>query len=111
MVVEDEYFIASDLKRQLAGEGAEVVGPVATLEAGLRLADEPLDAAVLDVNLEEDLSYPIAERLRARDVPFLLLTGYDAWSLPPEYRSAPRLAKPFAPGAVAAAVAALASAG
>lgn len=97
LVVEDEYFIASDIKRTLEREGAIVVGPVGKLDAGLSLAEEPLDAAVLDVNLEETMSYPIADRLNARDVRFMFLTGYDGWSLPAEYRDVARLAKPFPP--------------
>ena len=100
LIVEDEYFIAADLKRALKQQGAEVVGPVGNLSAGFDLADTPLDAAVLDVNLEEALSYPIADRLRARRVPYLFLTGYDGWSLPATYRDDARLAKPFAIHAV-----------
>jgi DNA-binding response OmpR family regulator len=96
LVVEDEYFIASDLKRTLKKEGAVVIGPVGDLQAGLALADEALDAAVLDVNLEETLSYPIADRLSSRGIPYMFLTGYDGWSLPAEHRETERLAKPFA---------------
>lgn len=100
LVVEDEYFIASDLRRQLAREGAEIVGPVGNLAAGLTLAEQPLDAAVLDVNLADTMSYPIADCLKAREVPFLFLTGYDGWSLPDTHRDAPRMAKPYAAGSV-----------
>jgi len=102
LVVEDEYFIASDLRRMLQGEGAEVVGPVGNLAAGLSLAEESIDAAVLDVNLAEVTSYPIADRLGSRAIPFMFLTGYDGWSLPPAYRDAARLAKPFGAQAVVA---------
>ena len=96
LIVEDEYFIAADLKRALTQYGAEIVGPVGDLAAGLALAEEQLDAAVLDVNLEEALSYPIADRLRSNKVPYLFLTGYDGWSLPTAYQDDARLAKPFA---------------
>ena len=95
LIVEDEYFIASDLKRALKAEGAIIVGPVGNLEAGLSLAEETLDAAVLDVNLEQTLSYPIADRLRNLGVPYMFLTGYDGWSLPVEHQATARLAKPF----------------
>lgn len=96
LVVEDEYFIASDLKRLLRTQDAIIVGPVGDLDAGLSLAaSEPLDAAVLDVNLAGSFSYPLAERLGARSVPLMFLTGYDGWSLPEAYRDVPRLAKPF----------------
>ena len=104
LVVEDEYFIASDIKRSLNKEGAVVVGPVGNLAGGLSLAEEPIDAAVLDVNLDQAMSYPIADRLRTRSIPYMFLTGYDGWSMPAEYRDAARLAKPFPPQTVVAMV-------
>lgn len=101
LVVEDEYFIASDIKRALVKAEATVVGPVGHLGEGLALlGGEPLDGAILDVNLEGATSYPIADKLAERDVPYLFLTGYDGWSLPERYRAAPRIAKPFQIGAV-----------
>ena len=96
LIVEDEYFIASDLSRALIAAGAEVVGPVGDLTAGLHLAGtEDIDAAILDVNLDGTMSYPIADRLAQTQVPHLFLTGYDGWSLPATYRDIPCLAKPF----------------
>lgn len=95
LIVEDEYFIAADLRRALQKEGVDVVGPVGDLTAGLQLAEEPIDAAVLDVNLEETLSFPIADRLESRNVPYMFLTGYDGWSLPAGYRNVACVPKPF----------------
>lgn len=111
LVVEDEYFIASDLQRVLAAEGAIVVGPIGDLAKALRLAeDDALDAAILDVNLEGAMSYPIADRLAAANVPYMFLTGYDGWSLPPAYTGAPRVAKPFSTPRLIDAVVALCAA-
>jgi DNA-binding response OmpR family regulator len=96
LVVEDEYFIADDLSRALQRQGAEVIGPVPDLAAGLVLAEhEQLDGAVLDVNLGGDMSYPIADALGARGVPFLFTTGYDDWALTSDYRGICRIEKPF----------------
>src|SRR5579875_2422360 len=96
LLVEDEYYIASDLKRMLSQRGAAPVGPAADLPTGLSLAaTEDLDAAVLDVNLGETRSFAIADCLKARGVPYILLTGYDSWSLPARYQDAPRLEKPY----------------
>ena len=95
LVVEDEYYIATEIRRMLASAGAIVIGPVGQFDRGMLLADEQIDAAILDVNLETDLSYPIADRLRRRDIPYMFLTGYDGWSLPADYRDEARLAKPF----------------
>ena len=100
LVVEDEYFIATAISRTLKGEGAVVVGPVGNLARALTLVEEPIDAAVLDVNLEEAMSFPVADRLHDRRVPYMFLTGYDGWAMPAEYRDAARLAKPFPPQAV-----------
>lgn len=106
LIVEDEYFIAADLKLALQEEGAEVIGPVGRLDMGLVLIDaERLDVAVLDVNLAGEASYPIAEKLRDADVPCLLVTGYDGWAIPESFRQTPKVAKPFAmPTAVKALV-------
>ena len=95
LVVEDEYFIATAISRTLKGEGAVVVGPVGNLARALTLVEEPIDAAVLDVNLEEAMSFPVADRLHDRRVPYMFLTGYDGWALPDDYRAVPRLTKPF----------------
>lgn len=54
-----------------------------------------LDGAVLDVNLQGERSFPLAEHLIARDVPFVFLTGYDSATVfPDQFRDAPRLSKP-----------------
>lgn len=96
LVVEDEYFIASDLNRALLAEEAVVIGPVGQLKQALSLLHGALpDAAILDVNLEGALSFPIADRLAGLAVPFMFLTGYDGWALPERYRAVPRIIKPF----------------
>lgn len=109
LVVEDEYFIASDLKRLLSDADAVVLGPMASLDAGMAVLDggAAIDLAVLDINLSGLDSYPIAERLAAQGVPFLFVTGYDSSAMPSAYRAAPRLVKPFSPGAVVHTVARL----
>lgn len=107
LIVEDEYFIAADLKRAFAEAGAVVLGPVGDLNEGLRLADGAIDAAVLDVNLEGAFSYALADRLIARGVPFVFVTGYDGWALPEAYRNVPRVAKPFSLATVVKTVAQL----
>lgn len=105
LVVEDEYFIASDLKRALAAAGATPVGPAGDLARGQALLDEgAVDAALLDVNLEGTTSYAIADRLAAAAVPFLFLSGYDGWALPDAYREVPRMPKPFSVPQVLAAL-------
>jgi hypothetical protein len=68
--------------------------PGRPLKAGERPA-RSLDAAVLDVNLNGQKSYPVADALVARGVPFLFTTGYRRDSVMNGYRSFPQLEKPF----------------
>lgn len=102
LVVEDEYIMAADLKDELTDLGAEVLGPVPSLERAFELLDahaaqeaEP-HAAILDVNLGGEMSFPLADALRERGVPFLFATGYDNPSIPENYCGVPRCKKPFA---------------
>jgi CheY-like chemotaxis protein len=96
LVVEDEYLLADDLRREIEAAGAEVLGPAASVGAALRLLDGPdrADAAVLDVNLGGDSVYPVARALRRLGVPFVFLTGFDPWALPRDFADAPHYEKP-----------------
>ena len=81
LVVEDEFVIALEVEDALRRAG--VVGPAATPEDAARLApEEPLDAAVLDVELRGGRVFPAADALAHRSVPFVFLTGYTPVMLP-----------------------------
>src|SRR3954470_5088694 len=95
LVVEDEYFIASDTAQALRGAGAEVVGPCPSEEAAKRrLEERQPDAAVVDINLGTGPSFRLAEALKPRGVPFVFMTGYDQEVIPREFSSVERLQKP-----------------
>lgn len=96
LVVEDNLLLAEVTRLLLEDSGCAVVGPAGRLARGLRLAQsEPLDGAILDINLHGEMSFPIAEVLRARDVPFIFVTGYEDRSIVPmAFRAARRLDKP-----------------
>ena len=96
LVVEDETLIAFEIEAVLEALDCAIIGPVSTLEGALRLAqDAKPDAAILDVTVRGGKSYPVAEQLLARGVPFVLSSGYGEWSLPDKLRGQPRLNKPF----------------
>ena len=78
LLVEDEYMLAQDLRRELEDVGAVVLGPEPSVKLALaRVATEAhIDAAVLDVNLAGERVFPVADALAARNVPFLFSTGY-----------------------------------
>lgn len=105
LVVEDDYFIAKCLARDLRRAGAEVLGPAPTVGEALDLiAAGPLDGAVLDVNLRGEMAFPVADALARSGVPFIFATGYSADMLPRRYAAVPRCDKPVDPDALAAAL-------
>ena len=96
LVVEDEMLIAVMIEETLQDLGCVVVGPVAKLDAALRLArDEALDGAILDVTIRGGQVYPVTEHLLARGIPFVLASGYGDWALPDTLQDQARLTKPF----------------
>jgi CheY-like chemotaxis protein len=96
LLVEDEMLVAWLLEDMLADLGYAIVGPASSVNQALAMIDaEAIDAAVLDVNLNGQMSYPIADVLAARSVPFVFSTGYDKDTLLDGYRIFPVLQKPF----------------
>jgi len=84
------------LEDMLADLGCTIVGPASSVKQALAMIDaEAIDAVVLDVNLNGQLSYPVADALAMRGVPFLFSTGYDKDTLRDGYRNVPVLQKPF----------------
>jgi DNA-binding response OmpR family regulator len=76
LVIDDESIIALDLGILLSDAGATVIGPVATVAAGLACAlEEPLSAALLDVRLAGETIAPVASALAERGVPMLFYSG------------------------------------
>jgi CheY-like chemotaxis protein len=96
LVVEDNFLAAEVVRDALERSGCIVVGPVGRVADGVNLAEqEKLDGAVLDINLNGDRCFPIADALTRRGVPFVFLTGYDSSSVVPrELQATRRLGKP-----------------
>lgn len=105
LIVEDAVLLALELETGLAEAGAEVIGPAYELEEALALLDRPIDAAVLDANLNGLSVTPVAEALAARAVPFVFATGYGEVGGAPAEFDAPVIRKPYDVSQVATAVA------
>jgi CheY-like chemotaxis protein len=96
LVVEDEIMVSWLLEDMLANLGCVVIGPAVRVDQALAIIEsEPLDAAVVDLNLNGQISYPVADALAARGVPFVFSSGYSQDRLLEKYRSFPILQKPF----------------
>jgi DNA-binding response OmpR family regulator len=108
LIVEDEWLIADMIDQALGDAGYRTIGPAASVDDALALiASERCDAALLDVNLGFEKSYPVVDRLIALHIPHLLLTGYSRSDLPERYRESRIVDKPLAPRTLIAALSAL----
>jgi len=84
LIVEDEPFIALELKAAVEDAGGKVVGPVGSVQAALELLDtDSVAAAILDVQLSDGNVTPVAAALVARQIPMVFQSSV---SLPPDLR-------------------------
>lgn len=96
LVVEDEMLVLMETEDMLTELGAEAIVAAATNEQAIALIEaQPFDVALLDLNLNGVRSYPVADLLAARGVPFAFATGYGAHGLREGDHSRPLLTKPF----------------
>jgi len=107
LIAEDEYLLASKMVEELAKLGVETIGPASTVKRALDLIEHcgPLDAAMLDIKLRNEMTFPVADALRARGVPFVFTTGYNQKIIPDGYKDVVRYEKPFDVAEVARVVA------
>ncbi|MCJ8140173.1 response regulator [Falsirhodobacter halotolerans] len=97
LVVEDEPLIAMLMEDYLSDLGYSVIGPARGVSQGLSLLQaEAVDFAVLDVNLAGEVSFPIADALADRGIPFIFASANSRACLTPRHCDAPMLGKPFA---------------
>jgi DNA-binding response OmpR family regulator len=97
LVVEDDPLLAMDLEWTLKRDGFVVIGPAITIkEAFHLLRDGPPDLAILDLNLGEEMVFPVADHLAATRVPFLILSGHSRKLVPAPHRKRPFVQKPYA---------------
>ena len=97
LVAEDEGLIALDLESMLQGFGCEVVGPLSDIHDILdAIRSQPVDGALLDVNLRGRQVFEILPEFIRRKIPVVLTSGYDDATLFPRFvRELPRISKPF----------------
>lgn len=104
LVVEDEMLVLMHLETTLEELGCTAIFSAAGVAEALALLDkERFDAAILDVNLGAEKSYPVAEALAERGIPFAFSTGYsDHGDRAADFDERPVLRKPYVTAALAA---------
>jgi len=95
MIVEDEALVAMVVTESLTTLGCSVVGPFSRCsDAMAAIEADEIDAAILDVNLDGEMVYPLADMLANRGVPFIFVTGYGAESIDSRFTHIPVIQKP-----------------
>lgn len=97
LVVEDEFMLALDLQQELEDAGAVVIGPEPSVERALTwvAGDGRIDAAVLDVNLGDELAFPVADALQRQNIPFIFASGYEEAVVATRYPGVVNCGKPL----------------
>jgi light-regulated signal transduction histidine kinase (bacteriophytochrome)/CheY-like chemotaxis protein len=97
LVVEDSLIIALDTEEMLRKMGVKTVRVASGVAEALKLIEQHLpDFTLLDVNLGEETSFDIAERLLARGAPFAFTSGYgEPVAFPDQFSDILRLRKPY----------------
>jgi CheY-like chemotaxis protein len=95
LVVEDEMLLFLMMEEMLTDLGASVAAAATVGQALARIDAQEFDVAMLDLNLNGNESYPVADMLAARGVPFAFATGYGQRSLRDDFGDRPVLRKPF----------------
>lgn len=106
VILEDDYYQAQDCRQLLEAAGAKVIAITATVpDLSALLAEGRIDAVLIDINLGHGLSFDFARELKARGIPFVFLTGYDAAMLPDDLAGSGYLTKPADAARIKAALA------
>jgi PAS domain S-box-containing protein len=96
LLVEDEALTGMMMCDMLTELGFDVIGPFGRVaDAMAAVGREDFQAAVLDVNLDGEMVYPVADAVVARGVPFVFVTGYSAEGIDRRFAQVPVLQKPI----------------
>ena len=96
LILEDEPVIGFALADMVETIGGRVCGTTFRVAEALELLErQACDAAILDVNIAGERSYPVADALAARGIPFIFATGYGDSEHPERFAKWPTVTKPY----------------
>jgi DNA-binding response OmpR family regulator len=107
LVLEDEPIVGFALEDMLEALGYDQIWLATRLDEAAKIIDEEsIEVAILDVNIHGERSYPLADALADRGVPFIFATGYGDSEHPERHRHVVTITKPYSMADVGAALAA-----
>ncbi len=92
LLVEDEVLVGLMMRDVLEDNGIRALGPFGNVRDALSAARSGgFGGAILDVNLNGEMVYPVAEYLVREKVPFAFVTGYGRETIDARFRDIPVL--------------------
>lgn len=77
LLLEDEFIIGMDIEETFVNLGADVTGPLETVESALSaIKGGDFDVGILDLGLLDGEAFPAADLLAKQDTPFCFYTGH-----------------------------------
>jgi len=96
LIIEDDVRISMLMQESLLEMGCEVAGNAMLFDDALEMAtSRTFDVALLDISLNGELSYPVAQAMQERNQKFVFVTGHVMETLPAPFQGTPVLHKPF----------------
>lgn len=96
LVLEDDILNAMLMEEALHAAGHEVVGPALTIARAMKLLEDgAIDAAVIDLQINDDVSFDVGRRLDELHIPWAITTGHAPKAIAPLFAHVPVLPKPF----------------
>ncbi|WP_265502460.1 response regulator [Paracoccus beibuensis] len=93
LVVEVDFLVAQKLANEIRARGDEVIGPFAHASDAIARLDS-VQAAILDVRVQDGTIFPVADTLISSGIPFVLLTAYDHRHIPNRFHGHGIYSKP-----------------
>ena len=88
--------VLMNIESTLEDLGCTSIAAAATVSEALALINNgPFDAAIIDINLGGERSYPVADALARRAIPFAFSTGYGELGKRIDFADRPMLRKPY----------------
>ena len=97
LILEDDLLNAFLIEDTLQFAGHQVVGPAKSIPQALTLLDSlKIDAALLDLQIDDKVSFDVGRRLDELAIPWAITTAHAPSFIGPQFAHVKVLAKPFA---------------
>ena len=104
LILEDDLLVSMDLQAIVEETVPAIIVTERSLAAAERVLHEPLDFALLDIELTDGHTYEIARSLDRRQIPFVFVSAHPLDKMPEEFRAFTHIAKPYSAPQIARAV-------